>query len=59
MHHVVRQMHAEFRDLGSYVKHAIDTAELTPEAVASEFLRRRRSGDFRIDLDQTASQGAT
>jgi cytidylate kinase len=55
---VVRQMHAEFADLGPYAKHAIDTADLTPEAVVVEVLRRRPSGIFAIDLERTAPGGA-
>jgi cytidylate kinase len=48
--HVVRQMHAEFADLGQYSRHAIETTNLTPEEIAREVTRRQRAGDFALDL---------
>jgi hypothetical protein len=54
---MVRQMHAAFADLGDYERHGLAVGDLTPEDVASEFLRRRASGDFRLDLSRVRAVG--
>ncbi|HEV7732614.1 MAG TPA: AAA family ATPase [Candidatus Binatia bacterium] len=50
--HVVRQMHAQFADLGRFAGHAVDTGELTPDEVVSEVTRRRAS--FALDMERLA-----
>ncbi len=47
---VVRQMHAEFEDLGAYASNALDTTHLGVEMLVVEFARRRAAGDFVLDL---------
>ncbi len=50
--HVVRQMHAQFADLGRFEGHAVDTGELTPDEVLSAVTTRRAS--FGLDMAQLA-----
>jgi cytidylate kinase len=57
-HHVVRQMHAAFAELGPYDRHAVDTGELSPEDVADAVMRGRAAGRFTLDLQRLASADA-
>jgi len=47
---VVRHMHAAFEELGDYASHALDTTHLSIEESVAEFLRRRATGVFALDL---------
>lgn len=55
--HIVRQMHAEFANLGAYAGHTIDAATRTPAELAEEFTRRRAGGAFALDLKLVIASG--
>lgn len=57
-HHVVRQMHAAFAELGPYDRHAVDIGDLCPEDVVGAVQRGRHAGRFALDLQRLASTDA-
>ncbi len=52
LENVVRQMHAAFRDLGEFEKHAVDTSGCTLDETLKEVTKRRRRGEFRLELSR-------
>jgi cytidylate kinase len=53
---VVRQMHAQFANLGAYARHAVDAGERSTADLAREVATRRAAGAFTLDLQQLASR---
>jgi len=56
--HAVREMHAQFANLGPYDVHVLDSAEASVEKLAVVFESRRADGHFRLNIPAVLSKGA-
>lgn len=55
--HVVQQLHAAFTELGPYASHAVETSDLSLEAVLEAVTQGRAAGRFALDLTAVAARG--